>query len=121
MSIECIQHIENSYVIKQKLAIDQQAHGNNDNAIHYYLEALSRLELLCSSYKAHIKIGFNLYIQYIETNINLAQLYKKENYIDKYQKSINKIVISINKLEGALGDNSELMLRLNSYKEKLIV
>lgn len=119
MSIECIQHLENSYQLKQKLALEQENKGDNNSAIYHYVEAISRLELLCTSYKAHLKIGINLHLQYIETNLRLAQLYKREDQKEKHLALVIKTNTYIEKLESILNDNHTIINHLKKYKEIL--
>ncbi|MGL4581858.1 MAG: hypothetical protein ACRCVU_02625 [Flavobacterium sp.] len=119
MSIECIQHLENSYQLKQKLAIEQEEKGDNNSAIYYYVEAISRLELLCTSYHAYLKIGINLHMQYIETNLVLAKLYKREDQKEKYLALVLKTNTYIKKLESILSDNYSIINHLKKYKEIL--
>ncbi|MDM1346225.1 hypothetical protein HX017_02725 [Myroides marinus] len=119
MSIECIRHIENSCEIKQRLALEQESQNNYTVAINYYLEALGRIELLCSSYNAYIELGPSLYIQYIETSLKLAKLYKKEDHYDKYHAVIHKIKSFIINLKSTLNNNKTILNQLNSITEKI--
>lgn len=119
MSIECIKRIENSCEIKQKLALEQESQENYLVAIDYYLEALGRIELLCCSINAYIELGPSLYIQYIETSLTLAELYKKENHLNKHDVIISKIKFFITKLRGSIKTNNTLLNQLNTLVERI--
>lgn len=119
MSIECIRHIESSCEIKQKLALEQESQNNYTVAINYYLEALGRIELLCSSFNAYVELGPSLYIQYIETSLTLAKLYKKEDHLDKHHAIIHKIKSFIIKLKSTIKNNKTLIDQLNSITQEI--
>lgn len=114
MSIECIKRIDNSCEIKQKLALEQESQENYHIAINYYLEALGRMEILCSSFNAYRELGPTLYIRYIETSLSLAELYKKENRLDKHDVIINRIESFIINLTSSIKAN---MLLTKSIKK----
>lgn len=119
MSIECIRHLETSYEIKQVLALEQESQNNYSAAINYYLEAIGRLELLCSSLKAYIELGPSLYIQYMEISLTLADLYKKEKHLDKHDAIINKTKCLINNLKDTNQTNQKLLNQLNTITKRI--
>ncbi|MCC9041700.1 hypothetical protein LNQ81_03145 [Myroides sp. M-43] len=119
MSIECIMHIEKSCQLKQELANEQQQKGNNDLAINYYIEAISRLEVLCTSYKAYLKTGPILYLQYIDISIKLITLYRKEQETDKYKKLVFKLNAYIDNVKELINKDHEMSITLANFKLKL--
>lgn len=119
MSIECIMHIEKSCQLKQELANEQQQKGNNDLAINYYIETISRLEVLCTSYKAYLKTGPILYLQYIDISIKLITLYRKEQETDKYKKLVFKLNAYIDNVKELINKDHEMSITLANFKLKL--
>ncbi|WP_313138469.1 hypothetical protein [Myroides sp.] len=119
MSIECIMHIEKSCKLKQELANEQLQKGNNGLAINYYIEAISRLEVLCASYKAYLKTGPKLYLQYIDISMRLATLYRKEQETDKYKKLVSKLNNYIDNVKELISKDHEMSITLANFKLKL--